>query len=361
MKKTALYEEHVRLGARIVEFGGWQMPVQYSGLALEHKGCRERGGLFDVSHMGELRVSGAKALSFLNTIVSNDLRRLIDGQAQYNIMCNSDGGCVDDIIVHRESENNFFICVNASNTEKDFEWVKSRAPQGVVVENESSKWSQIALQGRIAPGLLTQLTGKDYADLKYYHFAKAELMGGAGYIARTGYTGEDGFELYIPWDHGPKVWRKLLELGSEKGLVPCGLGARDTLRTEMKFPLYGHEIDEHLNPLDAGLGWAVKLDKDSFIGRDPLLQYKNKGVSRSLVGLVSQEKAIPRQGYEVHKSGIPGGVVTSGTLSPTLNTGIAIAYVPKEWSEKGTVLDVMIRGTPVKHVVSATPFYKRNY
>lgn len=360
-KQTALIEEHLKLGAKIVEFGGWDMPVQYSGLAAEHEACRTTGGLFDVSHMGEVRVKGARALEFLNSIVTNDVSKMKDGQAQYSAMCYPHGGCVDDLIIHRIDSQEFFICVNASNTDKDFDWIHSHAFPGVSVTNESPLWSQIAVQGRISPELVSRVSNKSINQLKYYHFERATVLGETGYVARTGYTGEDGFEIYVPWKFGPALWQELLKMGSPLGLLPCGLGARDTLRTEMKYPLYGHEIDENRNPLEAGLGWVTKFDKGDFIGRDSLLSIKEKGLNRSLVGLKSLGRGIPRQGYKIFKDMQEIGEVTSGTFSPSLKQGIAIASVKREFAKIGTRVDLQIREQLFPHEVVETPFYKRPY
>lgn len=360
-KKTALYDEHVKLGGRMVEFGGWDLPVQYTGLADEHENCRKNVGLFDVSHMGEVRVRGKGALEFLNSIVTNNVSKIKDGQAQYNVMCFEDGGCVDDLIIHRMGPEEFFICVNASNTDKDFDWMRSHAPAGVSVTNESDQYTQIAIQGRNAQNLLSRLTSTDLSAIKYYWFTTGEVCGEPAIIARTGYTGEDGFEIYVPWKSGPAIWRALIEKGADLGVKACGLGARDTLRTEMKFPLYGHEIEKNLNPLEAGLGWVTKFDKGEFIGRAPLVALKEAGLKRALVGLKSLGKAIPRQGYKVEVDGQVIGEVTSGTLSPCLKYGIAIAYVDRAHMAVGTRVNVVVRDQRVPHEVVETPFYKRDY
>lgn len=360
-KRTALYDEHVKSKGKMVEFGGWDMPVQYSGLADEHETCRTRVGLFDVSHMGEVVVKGAGALDYLNKLVTNNVSKIKDNQAQYTVMCYENGGCVDDLIIHRISGDEFFICVNASNTDKDFEWMRSHAPAGVSVENVSDQYTQIAVQGRFAQELLQTLTKTNLSEIKYYWFRKGEVLGEPAIIARTGYTGEDGFEIYVPWNSGPRIWNALLEAGQKYGVKPCGLGARDTLRTEMKFPLYGHEINQNLTPLEAGLGWVVKLDKPNFTGKAALANLKEHGLKRTLVGLRSLGKAIPRQGYAIEHAGKAVGVVTSGTLSPSLKTGIAIASVDRNLSEIGTKLDVVVRDQRIPHEVVETPFYKRNY
>lgn len=360
-KRTALYDEHVKLKGRIVEFGGWEMPVQYTGLADEHETCRSKVGLFDVSHMGEVRVRGAQALEFLNSLVTNNVSKIKDGQAQYTAMCYETGGVVDDLIIHRMAEDDFFICVNASNTDKDFEWIKNRSPKGVSVENVSAEYSQIAVQGRHAQEILAKLTKIPLAEIKYYWFAKGKVLEFDSIVARTGYTGEDGFEIYCPWHSAPKIWNALLDEGAKYGIKPCGLGARDTLRTEMKFPLYGHEMDKDVTPLEAGLGWVVKFDKGDFVGREALAKLKESGNHRVLVGMKTLGRGIPRQGYAVESGGAVVGTLTSGTLSPTLKYGVAIARVDKKFSEIGTKLDVNIRDQKVEHEVVPTPFYKRGY
>ncbi|MBI3558489.1 MAG: glycine cleavage system aminomethyltransferase GcvT [Deltaproteobacteria bacterium] len=360
-KKTALYDEHVKLKGKMVEFGGWDMPVQYSGLADEHETCRTKVGLFDVSHMGEVRVRGRDSLAFLNRLVTNNVEKIQDSQAQYTVMCFEEGGCVDDLIIHRMGPEDFFICVNASNTEKDYEWIKNHSPKGVSVENVSPEYTQIAIQGRHAQPILQKFTDTPLADIKYYWFRQGRVLDKEAIIARTGYTGEDGFEIYVPWHSGPAIWSALMDEGQKHGIKPCGLGARDTLRTEMKYPLYGHEIEKDLNPLEAGLGWVVKLDKPGFIGKKALVALKESGLRRSLVGLRSLGKAIPRQGYVVETAGTPVGVVTSGTLSPCLKYGIAIAYVDRNLNAIGTKLDVVVREQRVPHEIVETPFYKRPY
>ena len=345
----------------MVEFGGWEMPVQYTGLADEHETCRTKVGLFDVSHMGEVMVTGSGATEFLNGLLTNNIAKIQLNQAQYNVMCYEHGGCVDDLIVHKFSDTEYFICVNASNTDKDFEWIKSHAPKNVEVRNESPEWSQIAVQGRHATAIVSKLCDISLDSIKYYWFQRGKIFGKNSIVARTGYTGEDGFELYVPWNMGPQVWNAILEEGQKFGIKACGLGARDTLRTEMKFPLYGHEIDENLNPIEAGLGWVTKFEKPAFIGREPLLKIKNSGGERTIVGLKAIGRGIPRQGYALEKDRKTVGVVTSGTHSPSLKYGIAIAYISKELATIGNTVDVCIRDQKVPHEIVPTPFYKRPY
>ncbi len=361
-KRTALYQEHLNLKGKMVEFAGWDMPVHYAeGLAAEHAACRSAAGLFDVSHMGEVLVRGSRALEFLNSLVSNNVAKIADNQAQYTVMCYDDGGCVDDLIIHRANEFEFFICVNATKNKKDFEWMKSHAPADVSVEDVSRQYTQIAIQGRHARKILQKLTDTKLDEIKHYWFRKDRVLGEPAIIARTGYTGEDGFEIYVPWDSGPKIWNALFTEGAPLGVKACGLGARDTLRTEMKYPLYGHEIDRGLNPIEAGLGWAVKLDKPDFIGKKALVAIKEAELNRSLVGLRSLGRAIPRQGYALELNGANAGIVTSGTFSPSLKCGIAIAYVDRAHSKIGARVDVLVRDQRAAHEIVETPFYKRPY
>jgi len=366
-KRTALYEEHVRLGGRMIDFGGWDLPVQYSGLMEEHLACRNAAGLFDVSHMGEVHVEGPDAESYLNDLLTNNVSKVAVGQAQYSVMCQDDGGCVDDLIIYRRAQDKFLVVVNASNDEKDFAWMRevlSRKGYRCTLTHESAHYSQIAIQGPKAAAILQALTKTDLAAIKTYWFAEGTLCNGIpGILARTGYTGEDGFEIYVSWEKAPEIWRALIEAGRAEGLLPCGLGARDTLRLEMKYPLYGHEINDKTHPLDAGLGWVVKLDKpNEFVGKAALLSAKERGITRTLVGLRMLDRGIPRQGYTIHDaSGAEQiGEVTSGTQSPSLKQAIAVAFVPKSNSAIGTRVTVDIRGAKVPAEIIATPFYKRS-
>lgn len=370
LKRTALFEEHQRLGGRLIDFGGWELPVQYSGVMDEHLACRNSAGLFDVSHMGEVTVEGPDAEAFLNTLVTNNVAKVAIQQAQYAAMCNERGGIVDDLVIYRRTKDRFLVVVNASNTDKDFAWMKQvlesnrQRFSNVRLSNESSRYTQIAIQGRNAAAILRKLTSSDLSSIKTYWFTEGTVLKDVpAILARTGYTGEDGFEIYVPWETGPEVWRALVEAGTPEGLKPCGLGARDTLRLEMKYPLYGHELSDETNPLEAGLGWVVKLDKGDFVGRVPTLALKEKGLARQLVGLRLLERGIPRQGYAVHtKDGTQSvGVLTSGTQSPSLKQAIGIAYVAMSHSKVGTLVTVDIRGTKVPAEIVPTPFYKRPY
>lgn len=364
-KRTALYDQHVALGGRIIEFGGWDMPVQYTGVMDEHLACRNSLGLFDVSHMGEFHIEGSEAERFLNEVVTNDVSKMTVGQAIYTAMCNDRGGIVDDLVIYRRAFDRFLVVVNASNTEKDFTWMKeihSRFHSDCSLENVSSKYSQIAVQGRNAEKLVSPMASCSLSDIQTYRFKEGKILNSIDCIfARTGYTGEDGFELYVPWSKGPDVWLALIEAGKAYDIKPCGLGARDTLRLEMKYPLYGHELTDETNPLEAGLGWVTKLDKKSFIGKTVIEAVKAGGVRRRLVGLKMKDRGIPRQGYALYDSSGTKkiGVITSGTQSPSLNAAIGIAYVEAGHHEPGTPVQVEIRGNKVAAEVCTTPFYKR--
>jgi aminomethyltransferase len=356
--RTPLHDVHVQSGARMVEFAGWDMPVQYSGLLDEHEAVRTRAGLFDVSHMGEVVFRGPKALPALNRIFTNDLSRVADGQAQYGCLCREDGGIVDDVVIYRRSAEDLLVCVNAGNRQKDHEWLRDHAG-GAQVTNESDDWVQLALQGPRAQAILQPLTGADLAGLKTFHFVDGDVGGVACTIARTGYTGEDGFELFCRPAHGVKLWRALVEAGQAEGLLPAGLGARDTLRLEVAYRLYGSDMDDATTPLEAGLGWVVKLDKGEFVGRDALLRQKAAGLSRKLVGFVLTDPGIARHGFDVLHDGEKVGVVTSGTKSPTVKTSIGLAYVPPALAAEGSTFAVDIRGRPAAAQVVKTPFYTR--
>jgi len=365
MKKTPLHQTHIDAGARMVDFGGWHMPVQYSGLSHEHQTVRTKAGLFDVSHMGEVTAEGAGAEAFCNYLVTNNVSKLVDGQAQYSVMCFENGGVVDDLLVYRRAEGKYLLCINAGNIDKDWDWIQKIAAKfpSAVVKNLSEEFSQIALQGPLSARILSPLTKLDLSSIKYYHFAETDLCGKAVILSRTGYTGEDGFEIYAPAADGAFLWKKIMAEGAPLGLIPAGLGARDTLRTEMKFPLYGHEIDQATNPLEAGLGWVVKLDKPGdFVGKEALQKLKAAGIERALVGLRVLDKGIARQGYEIfdHEQKGKVGTVTSGTPSPSLGYPIAIGYVRKGLSAPGTKLQVKVRDRFFPAEVVATPFYKRN-
>ena len=354
--RTPLYPAHIKAHARMVEFAGWDMPVQYDGVIEEHTAVRERAGMFDVSHMGEVTIEGPRALEAAQRLVTNDLAKCKDGQAQYSGLLNEQGGFIDDVIVYRHSAERLFVCVNASGREKDFAWMKAHAGPGATVSQRSDDWAQVAVQGPRAAAIVDGLCNPKVIDLVYYHFRSATVAGIEGcLVARTGYTGEDGFEIFCPPDHAVRLWEALLE----QGVTPCGLGARDSLRLEVAYRLYGNDLDEQHTPLEAGLGWIVKLDKPGgFIGSDALKRQKAEGLSRKLVGLKTTGRGIARHGYPVRARGGAEdcGVITSGTMSPVLKEPIALAYVPAALAKEGTELDVMVRNQPVAAQVVKTPF-----
>jgi aminomethyltransferase len=357
--RTPLYDSHVKAGGRIVEFAGWEMPVQYTGILDEHEAVRTRAGLFDVSHMGEVVFRGPRAAEALGRLFTNDLRKLADGQAQYGCLCRPTGGIVDDVIVYRRGAEDWLVCVNAGNRQKDFEWLRAGEGPGCAVKNESDDWAQIAIQGPKAAGIVQRLSKDDLLGVKTFHFRPAEVAGVACIAARTGYTGEDGFELFCLPDKAARLWDALMAAGGPDGLIPAGLGARDSLRLESAYRLYGSDMDDETTPLEAGLGWVVKLDKGDFIGREALVAQKAKGLPRRLVGFTLTERGIPRHGYPVLRDGKVAGVVTSGTQSPTLKTPIGLAYVPVELAAEGSTFAVEIRGRAVAAKVVKTPFYAR--
>ncbi len=358
-RRTPLNDAHRKLGARMVDFVGWDMPVQYTSVIAEHEAVRNAVGLFDVSHMGEIEFSGPGALETANRLISNDLARCADGQAVYAGLLNEQGAFVDDVVAYRFSPERIFICVNSSNREKDFAWMSQHA-QGVKPVDRSDEFAQIAVQGPKAAGLVQRLTKADASKLGTYRFTEGEVAGVRCIISRTGYTGEDGFELYCASEQGEKLWNALLQEGQADGVKPCGLGARDSLRTEMKYALYGNDIDDAHTALEAGLGWIVKLDKPGgFIGKDALLQQKTAGVKRKLVGFELTGSGIPRHGYPILKDGNRVGEVTSGTMGPSVKKPIGIGYVPTELATEGSTFEVEIRGRPVAAQVVKTPFWKK--
>ncbi len=357
-QRTPLHDVHVRAGARIVEFAGWEMPVQYQGILAEHAAVRERVGLFDVSHMGEVVFRGPKALDSLQRLFTNDLARCADGQAQYGCLCREEGGIVDDVVVYRRSADDLLVCVNAGNRQKDYEWLHGHA-FGADVSNESDAWAQLALQGPLAASALQRLTSVRLPSVGTYRFTQGDVAGVPCLIARTGYTGEDGFELFCASPQGPKTWAALMEAAQPEGIRPCGLGARDSLRLEMAYRLYGSDMDDTTTPLEAGLSWVVKLDKGDFVGRQSLQKQKEAGLSKKLVGFTLTEPGIPRHGYAVLQDGKPVGTVTSGTKSPTLGTSIGLAYVPPGLAAEGSTFAVDVRGRAVAAKVVKTPFYSK--
>ena len=348
----------------MVDFGGWDMPVQYpAGTIEEHLRTRTHAGLFDVSHMGEIDVRGADAIAFVNRLTSNDVSKLIDGQAQYSALTTPQGTVIDDLLVYRLAQDHLLLVVNASTTDKDWEWIKSHhAGESVDLNNVSSEYCQLALQGPDAQSILQKLTDVPLADIKYYHFTPGSVDGVAGIISRTGYTGEDGFEFYAPPDRAEQLWNKILEAGdsgSPTGVLPCGLAARNTLRLEAGMALYGHEIDETTTLLEANLGWICKLDKGDFIGREPLARQKSEGVKRKLIGFEVTERGIARDDQEVVVNGERVGKVTSGSPAPFLKKNIGFAYVPVEHASVGQEIKIDVRGRLVGAQIVKAPFYKR--
>ncbi|MCK6621306.1 MAG: glycine cleavage system aminomethyltransferase GcvT [Calditrichia bacterium] len=355
VKKTGLYEVHRRLGAKMVEFAGYYMPIQYSGILEEHKRVRTTAGVFDVSHMGEIEIRGPRALEMVNRITINDAGKLSVNQAQYSAMCYEDGGIVDDLLVYHRGDH-YLLVVNASNTGKDFEWIMRHKIPGVEIENTSERITQLAVQGKAAPAILQKLTDVDLSQIKSYWFTEGKLAGTPMIISATGYTGEPGFELYFDHAHSENVWNRIFEAGKEFAIAPIGLGARDSLRLEKKYCLYGNDIDQTTNPLEAGLGWITKLDKSDFIGREALLKIKEAGLKRKLAGFEVEGKMIPRHGYSVQKYGQVVGQVTSGAFSPVLEKNIGLAYLKTELANPGETVEIEARGKVVPAKIVKTPF-----
>jgi len=359
LKRTPLYSAHRAMGARLVEFSGWEMPVFYSGILGEHDAVRTAVGLFDVSHMGEIEIRGREAFQLTDYVTTNAVARLKIGQAQYSGLLYPHGGFVDDILVHKITDDHYFLCVNASNQEKDYEHIRWVNRFDAEVEYASARYAQLAIQGPRAQATLQKLTLVDLGAIRYYHFMEGEVNGVRCRIARTGYTGEDGFEVYAPPDEAPRLWNEILEAGREFSIRPCGLGARNTLRLEAKMALYGHEIHASITPFEADLGWIVKMEKGDFLGRQALAAQLERGVRRKLIGFEMRGRGIARDGYEVYLDGAPAGWVTSGGPSPTLKKNIGLCYLPVERAQLGSTIQVLIREQFVEAVTVPTPFYKR--
>ena len=359
-KKTPLYDEHVKLGAKMIEFVGWWMPVQYTSIIEEHMKVRKEVGLFDVSHMGEIIVEGPDAFKFLQRLVTNDVGKAVGNRVVYSPMCYPDGGTVDDLLIYPQGENKYLLVVNAANTDKDYEWMKEQAAgMNVEIKNISPEVGQIAIQGPKALEVLQSITDVDLAPMKFYTWTHGKVAGiETLLISRTGYTGEDGFEVYVEASKTPEIWRKLLEVGKTAGIAPCGLGARDTLRFEASLPLYGHELSPTISPLEAGLDRFVALEKGDFIGREALLAQK-QNPKRQLVGLEMIDRGIPRQDYPVTKGGKEIGQVTSGSYCAYVNKNLANALVAYGSVNVGDEVEVVIRGKGNKAKVVPLPFYKR--
>lgn len=372
LKRTALFECHRSLGGRFVEFGGWEMPVQFSGVVDEHEVVRRAVGLFDVSHMGEVRVRGGKALEFLQRVTSNDVSRLSVGQAQYSLMLNERGGVVDDIIVYRLGAEDYLLCVNAGNTEKGFSWLVRQNEIGANLENVSSEYAQIAVQGPKAVSLMARLIGvreEEFSFEKFPAFCVRSMQVSGGtklkdsrpvLVARTGYTGEDGFEVFCTNEQGPEIWFGMLDVGKDLGAKPCGLGARDTLRLEACFPLHGHELSDDLSALSCGVGWVVKFQKGEFIGKEALLRDKEQGLPRKLCGFFVLDPGIVREGAKIFDgAGKEVGWASSGTKTPTVGRALGLCFVEATSAEDGTELFAEVRGKKLKIQLAKIPFYKR--
>jgi len=356
IKRTSLFSRHKDLGARIVPFAGFEMPLQYEGVIKEHLAVRTTAGIFDVSHMGEFIVKGKNAEKFLNYVTINDISKIEIGQAQYSAMCYDDGGIIDDLLIYRYIDH-YMLVVNASNIEKDFNWLNEHLLDDVTIENHSDDISLVALQGPKSREILSKVTESNISDLSFYYFIEGKVAGCEVTIARTGYTGELGFEIYGKNEDIPKIWDALFNIGKPIGLVPAGLAARDTLRLEMKFCLYGNDIDETTHPFEAGLGWITKVDKGNFIGRAAILERK-ENLTRRLVCVEMLDKAIPRQGYEIFIGDEKIGYFTSGGQSPSLQKGIGLAYVDRSYTKSGTEIEIEIRENQKRAIIVKPPFYK---
>ena len=365
LKKTPLNDEHRKLGGKMVDFGGWDMPVQYpAGVIEEHLRTRTACGLFDVSHMGEIWVEGEDAIAFVNRITTNDVTKLVDGQAHYSALTNENGGVVDDLLVYRFDQDKLLLVVNAGTTDKDWEWISSHVKdENITLTNASKDYCQIAIQGPNALEIAQKLTDENLGEIKYYHFTVGKFDGADAIISRTGYTGEDGFEVYASADEAARLWNKILETGNygaEGGILPAGLAARNTLRLESAMSLYGHELGDDISPLEANLGWICKLKKDSdFIGRDALVKQKENGLERKLVGFEMKDKGIARDEFPVIINGEKLGVVTSGSPAPFLKKNIGLAFVPTEFANVGQEITIDVRGKQLAAEIVPTPFYKR--
>lgn len=359
LKATPLNAVHRRMCAKMVDFGGWDMPVQYSGILEEHHAVRKNVGLFDVSHMGEIEIHGPHAFALTDSVTTNAVANLKTGQAQYSGLLYEHGGFVDDILVHKVADDHYFLCVNASNQEKDYEHIAAQNRHSAQVEFASARYAQLAIQGPKGLATLQKLTKTDLASIGYYHFVDGAVSGTPARIARTGYTGEDGFEIYIAPEHAERIWNEILDAGQEFSIKPCGLGARNTLRLEAKMALYGHEIHASVTPYEADLGWIVKMNKGDFTGKAALAKQKEQDITRKLVGFEMSGRGIGRDGYEVYLDGAAAGWVTSGGPSPTLNKNIGLCYLPVNQAKPGARIEIMIRNQPVEAITAPTPFYKR--
>ena len=361
LKKTPLNDIHKSSGGKMVDFGGWHMPVQYSaGVIAEHLATRTRAGLFDVSHMGEIYVEGEDAIAFVNRITTNDVAKLVDGQAHYSALTNEAGGVVDDLLVYRFDEGKLLLVVNASTTDKDWDWITSHVKdEAITLSNASKDYCQIAVQGPKAVEIAQKFTNENLSEIKYYHFTVGVFDGVDAIISRTGYTGEDGYEIYADPKYAEQIWNHLLEAGAEFDILPCGLAARNTLRLESGMSLYGHELSDEISPLEAGLGWICKLGKGDFTGRDKMAKLKEDGLKRKLVGFEMTDKGIARDEFDVYINDKKLGVVTSASPAPFLKKNIGLAFVPVEFANIGQEIKIDVRGKHLAAVIVPTPFYKR--
>ncbi len=359
LRQTPLYDEHLRAGGRMVEFAGWSLPVQFAGVVEEHLAVRRAAGLFDVSHMGEAVVRGPQAQSLLQRLTCNDVARLVPGRAQYTALTTVDGTFVDDLVLYRLADEEFLLVLNAANTSKDLTWLRTHA-EGLDVEvlDASADWAQIALQGPRALSILAQFLD-GLTEIRYYGFRRLALLGAECLVSRTGYTGEDGFEIYCPHAAAPAIWRTLISSGAGYGLVPVGLAARDTLRLEARMPLYGNDIDETTTVLEADLGWIAKMDKGDFLGREVLAVQSTQGTRRRLVGFQMQGRSVARAGHRAWFAGVEAGLVTSGSYAPFLERNIGLVYLPTAAAAEGKSFEVELRGRREPAVVVRTPFYRR--
>jgi aminomethyltransferase len=364
LKKTPLNARHRALGAKMIPFGGWDMPVEYQGVLDEHRAVRQRVGLFDVSHMGEIEVRGPQALDLVQHVTVNDASKLKLGQAQYSALLYETGGFVDDILVHKVADDHYFLCVNASNQDKDYEHIVANNRFDATVENAGPRYAQLAVQGPLATSVVKKLTNADLAAVKRYHFVDGVVSGATARIARTGYTGEDGWEIYVAPEHAERLWNEILAVGAEFGILACGLGARNTLRMESAMPLYGHEIDATITPWEAVLDWIVKLEKGDFLGREALVKQKERGITRTLAGFEMKGRGIARDGYEILASEVGAksigvGWVTSGGPAPALNKNIGMCFLPLHLAGAGHAIEIAVRGRGVEAVTIPMPFYQR--
>lgn len=363
VKKTKLFDVHGRYGGKIIDFAGWALPVQYEGIIPEHEAVRNAAGLFDVSHMGEVEVKGPQAFDYVQNLVTNDISVLNDNQVLYTMMCYPDGGIVDDLLVYKFNNEFYYLVINAGNIDKDFKWMQdNKGSYNVELTNVSSEVSEVAIQGPKAEEILQRLTKTDLSNIKFFYCDRnVEVAGFKCLVSRTGYTGEDGFEIYTDNENIEALWDKLMEAGKDLGLKPAGLGSRDTLRFEANLPLYGNELSEKITPLEAGLGYFVKLNKENFIGKDALVKQKEEGLKRKTVGFEMKERGIPRHGYPVMADGKEIGIVTTGYQSPTLKRNIGLALIDAEYAELGTEIEISIRNKPAKAEVISRKFYTKNY